>query len=142
MYFADSRLHWRWLRMTKIVRIASLSKLSRSLYERRWYIEDSLRIQIPEGLIGTCLGGRNIRLPVTCGTNAPARVSGILHIGTILIVLVHWVGCFNFLVARDYEFPDGSWVVRAELEDAEVTGFWRQYTWSFFKGMAQVKLKI
>ena len=59
----------------------------------------------------------------------------IVYLFLYLLLLVHWTGCLNFMIARIYEFPEGCWVEVAGLVDARVS---RQYAWCFFKGLAQM----
>jgi len=56
-----------------------------------------------------------------------------LAIGALLIG--HWLGSFNFMICRLYEFPEDSWVVYAGLIGLEPRVQW---SWSFFKAMAQM----
>ena len=49
-----------------------------------------------------------------------------------LLVLAHWVGCINFMIAREFDFPEDSWVAHADLVDAAAS---TQYSWCFFKAL-------
>lgn len=51
------------------------------------------------------------------------------------MVLAHWIGCFNFMLVRLYDFPRDSWIVYAGLEDASSA---IQWSWSFYKALAQM----
>jgi hyperpolarization activated cyclic nucleotide-gated potassium channel 2 len=51
------------------------------------------------------------------------------------MILAHWIGCFNFMLVRLYDFPADSWVVYAGLLDQPESVQW---SWSFFKALAQM----
>ena len=50
-------------------------------------------------------------------------------------IVVHWIGCLNFMVVSEHNYPEESWVVMAGLEDASLS---RQYEWSIYKALAQM----
>jgi len=101
----------RLSRLTKVFRLMKITKLGKLIITAKEAFEDKFRVQIPEAFL----------------------ILGRLWLS--LLVLAHWVGCINFMVARLYDFPKQSWVVFAELEDASIG---LQYSWCFFKALAQL----
>jgi len=59
----------------------------------------------------------------------------LLRLGFAALILAHWIGCFNFMLVRLYDFPYESWVVYAGLRDESS---YVQWSWSFFKALAQM----
>jgi len=51
------------------------------------------------------------------------------------LILGHWIGCFNFMLVRIYDFPEDSWVVYANLHNEDTL---TQWSWSLFKALAQM----
>ena len=88
-----------------------LSRVQTYLAVVRTSIEDHLKVQIPEGMLA------------------------VWNLLLYLLLLVHWTGCINFMVAWIYDFPEGSWVAEANLVDKPVG---TQYSWCFFKGLSQM----
>mmetsp|Transcript_52394 Transcript_52394/g.119473 ORF Transcript_52394/g.119473 Transcript_52394/m.119473 type:complete len:887 (-) Transcript_52394:62-2722(-) len=98
----------RLSRIAKIFRILKLSKLSAILQNLQDDFEDYYQIQFDEASIAM----------------------GRLFLS--LLVLVHWVGCINFMICREFGFPADSWVAHADLVDADVSV---QYAWCYFKAL-------
>mmetsp|Transcript_42414 Transcript_42414/g.113166 ORF Transcript_42414/g.113166 Transcript_42414/m.113166 type:complete len:751 (-) Transcript_42414:49-2301(-) len=99
------------MRLSKILRVFRLSRVQTYLAVVRTSVEDHLKIQIPEGMVA------------------------VWNLFLYLLLLVHWTGCINFMVAWIYDFPEGSWVAEANLVDKPVG---TQYSWCFFKGLSQM----
>jgi len=102
---------FKLLRMAKLFRLLRLSRLFRYIQMGVVYVEEKLSIRITDGFT------KLIKLAV-----------GALLIG-------HWLGSFNFMICRLYDFPEDSWVVYAGLIGLEPKVQW---SWSFFKAMAQM----
>lgn len=105
------------LKMLKLLRMAKLFRLFRFdrifLYLTRvlTFFEETLRFRVSDGF---------------------TKLSK-LFVGTL--ILVHWIGCFNFFLLRVHDFPPDSWLVYAGLLDK---GPLLQWKWSFFKALAQM----
>jgi hypothetical protein len=98
----------RLSRIAKVFRIMKLSKLSKLFRGAQDAFEDYYQVKVDEASLAM----------------------GRLFLS--LLVLAHWVGCINFMICREYGFPDDSWVVNAELVDADTA---TQYQWCFFKAL-------
>jgi hypothetical protein len=59
----------------------------------------------------------------------------LIKLGIGVLLICHWIGSFNFMMCRLYEFPDDSWVVQTEIHNAPASVQWQ---WSFFKAMAMM----
>lgn len=68
----------RLSRLTKVFRLLKVTKLGKILTELKEFIEDTLKLQIPEAFLILS------RLLIS------------------LMVLAHWVGCINFMVRESY----------------------------------------
>jgi hyperpolarization activated cyclic nucleotide-gated potassium channel 2 len=101
----------RLSRLAKVFRLMKVTKLGKLVITCKESFEDYFRVQVPEGFL----------------------ILGRLWLS--LLVLAHWVGCINFMVARQYGFPEESWVVFADLQNAPINV---QYSWCFFKALAQL----
>jgi CRP-like cAMP-binding protein len=101
----------RLLRMAKLLRLFRVSRLANHVKNFFIWIEETLKIHISDGFT------KMIRLMVGA------------------LVLGHWIGCFNFMLVRLYDFPEDSWVVYAGLHDKDP---YTQWNWSFFKALAQM----
>ena len=89
--------------------------------------------------------------------------SGYLEIAKLwvyFVVAAHWLGCVNFMIAREFGFPAESWVVVAGLVEVEAppegeegerggdggaarvvvaeASVWAQYSWSLHKALLQM----
>lgn len=124
---------FRVLRMAKLFRLARLTKVAKYVKYEIKRFQEKHRIQIGAGTISMSR--------LFCG----------------LLLLVHWVGCLQFMLARIHNFPEESWVVRATLacprgafgegdddadpdvelvERCQDRGVWVQYSWAVFKAIA------
>jgi len=102
------------LKMLKLLRLAKLFRLFRInrlfLHIKRvvLLIEEKLQFRVSDGF------------------------TKLLRLGVGALVLAHWIGCFNFLLVRLYDFPSDSWVVYAGLADKRP---FTQWSWAFFQGI-------
>ena len=101
------------LRMAKLFRLLRLSRAFRFLKMGMTYMEEVLHIRVSDGAV------KFVKLTVA------------------LLLVCHWIGSFNFMFCRMSDFPEDSWVVHADLQTADVM---TQWTWSFFKALAQMLL--
>ncbi|KAL3808213.1 hypothetical protein ACHAXA_006316 [Cyclostephanos tholiformis] len=99
------------LRMAKLFRLFRFDKIFLYLTRMLMFFEHTLRFRVSDGFIKLTR----------------------LFVGTL--ILVHWIGCFNFFLLRSYDFPSDSWLVYAGLLDK---GPFIQWKWSFFKALAQM----
>ena len=101
----------RLLRLAKLLRLIRLSRMVSTVRKRMVSVLDGVHVHVD---------------------------SGYFEIAKLLCsfgLAVHWLACLNFMVAREHDFPDGSWVVVSGLYD-EPWG--RQYKWSVYKALAQM----
>ena len=101
----------RLLRMTKLFRLLRISRLFHYIRTVVLWVEERLNIRVSDGF------------------------TKLVRLGVGALVLGHWIGCFNFMLVRLYEFPEDSWVVYAGLDDKDP---FTQWSWSFFKALAQM----
>jgi hypothetical protein len=101
----------RLSRIAKVFRIMKLSKVTKILSQFRDRFEDHFQVQINEAWLA------------------------LSRLFLSLMILAHWIGCINFMVCREYNFPPDSWVVAADLVDASVE---TQYSWCFFKALMEM----
>lgn len=101
----------RLLRMAKLLRLFRVSRLANQVKNLFLWLEEKLSIHISDGF------------------------TKLVRLGVGALVLGHWIGCFNFMLVRLHDFPEDSWVVYAGLEDQSA---YTQWTWSFFKALAQM----
>ena len=102
---------FRLLRLAKLARLLKMSKLVRLVRRPIQAFLDRCHIHIDSGKLE------------------------IYRLCALFFLIIHWVGCLNFMVVREYGFPDDSWVVRAELEDQPTL---KQYEWCLYKALAQM----
>lgn len=102
---------FRLLRLAKLARLLKMSKLVRLVRRPIQAFLDRCHIHIDSGKLE------------------------IYRLCALFFLIIHWVGCLNFMVVREYGFPDASWVVRAELEDQPTL---KQYEWCLYKALAQM----
>ncbi|XP_033639838.1 potassium/sodium hyperpolarization-activated cyclic nucleotide-gated channel 3-like [Asterias rubens] len=106
--FNETALKLRALRLAKVLSILRLLRLTRLLrYVHR--LEEVLNIE-----------GAVIR---------------IVNLVLVVLVMIHWNGCVQFLVPFFQGFPKDSWVAISGLENASK---WEQYSWSFFKAICHM----
>lgn len=99
------------VRMTKLFRLLRISRLFKQVKKIFLKIEEVFHFHISDGFMK------------------------LLRLGLGAVVLGHWIGCFNFMLVRLNDFPEDSWVVYAGLDDK---GPYTQWSWSFFKALAQM----
>ena len=81
----------RLLRLGKIARLMRMSQVVRTLREPVLAVFDKLHITID---------------------------AGVAEVGKLLLfffVCVHWIACVNFMISREYGFPEYSWTVSSGL---------------------------
>mmetsp|Transcript_67192 Transcript_67192/g.135402 ORF Transcript_67192/g.135402 Transcript_67192/m.135402 type:complete len:894 (+) Transcript_67192:59-2740(+) len=98
----------RLSRIAKVFRIMKLSRLSKLFREAQDSFEDFYQVKVDEASLAM----------------------GRLFLS--LLVLAHWIGCINFMICREYGFPEDSWVTHADLVNATTA---TQYYWCFFKAL-------
>lgn len=59
----------------------------------------------------------------------------IMNLIFVMLLVAHWNGCIQFFFARAEGFPEESWVVLHDLQDATVG---EQYAWSIFKALSHM----
>lgn len=59
----------------------------------------------------------------------------MVNLSLMVLLIAHWNGCVQFLTARLEGFPEGSWVERIGLKDADPSV---QYAWSLFKALSHM----
>jgi len=89
------------MRMAKLFRLLRLSRIFRYIQMFVIYMEEKLHVRITDGFT------KLIKLAL-----------GALLIG-------HWLGSFNFMICRLYDFPEDSWVVYAGLIGLSPQVQWR-----------------
>ncbi|XP_038077371.1 potassium/sodium hyperpolarization-activated cyclic nucleotide-gated channel 3-like [Patiria miniata] len=67
--------------------------------------------------------------------NVEGALIRITNLVLLVLVIIHWNGCMQFLVPFFQGFPRDSWVVISGLENASK---WEQYSWSFFKAICHM----
>ncbi|XP_022080164.1 potassium/sodium hyperpolarization-activated cyclic nucleotide-gated channel 2-like isoform X1 [Acanthaster planci] len=106
--FDETALKYRAIKLAKILSVFRLLRLTRLLrYIHR--LEEILNVE-----------GEVIR---------------ITNLVLVVLVMIHWNGCVQFLVPFFQGFPRDSWVVISGLENASK---WEQYSWSFFKAICHM----
>ncbi|XP_072179519.1 potassium/sodium hyperpolarization-activated cyclic nucleotide-gated channel 4-like isoform X1 [Diadema setosum] len=105
---SQTALAFRILRLTKVLSLLRLLRLSRLLrYIHR--LEELLNVE--------------------------SAVIRIVHLVLVMLLLMHWNGCIQFLVPFFQNFPPDCWVVINGLENASKM---EQYSWSFFKAICHM----
>ncbi|XP_054768061.2 potassium/sodium hyperpolarization-activated cyclic nucleotide-gated channel 4-like isoform X1 [Lytechinus pictus] len=105
---SHTALALRILRLTKVLSLLRLLRLSRLLrYIHR--LEELLNVE--------------------------TAVIRIVHLVFVMLLLMHWNGCIQFLVPFFQNFPPDCWVVINGLENADKI---EQYSWSFFKAICHM----
>ena len=101
----------RILKFTKLFRLFRISRLANHVKNFVLWVEETLNIHVSDGF------------------------TKLVRLGGGALILGHWIGCFNFMLVRLYDFPEDSWVVYAGLEERNA---YNQWSWSFFKALAQM----
>ena len=111
---------FRLMRLGKLVRLLRMSKIMRKLREPLQKVADVLKMDFE-------------------------TYFGIFKTVMAFLIFVHWLGCINMLIAREFGFPDESWVVVSGLVGVDEMGvvverapLYRQYRWSIFRGFVQM----
>mmetsp|Transcript_29712 Transcript_29712/g.63645 ORF Transcript_29712/g.63645 Transcript_29712/m.63645 type:complete len:859 (+) Transcript_29712:79-2655(+) len=99
------------LRMAKLFRLFRINRLFQHIKRAVMAIEEALNIRVSDGF------------------------TKLMRLGIGALVLAHWIGCFNFMLVRLYNFPSDSWVVYAGLNGEDP---FTQWSWAFFKALAQM----
>jgi hyperpolarization activated cyclic nucleotide-gated potassium channel 2 len=99
------------LRMAKLFRLMRLSRVFRYFKMGLMYMEEKLHVRVSDGF------------------------TKLIKLMTGVLLVCHWIGSFNFMIARLADFPEDSWVVFADLQDETPSVQWQ---WSFFKAMCQM----
>lgn len=99
------------LRMAKLFRLFRINRLFQHIKRALIAIEEALNIRVSDGF------------------------TKLMRLGIGALVLAHWIGCFNFMLVRLYNFPSDSWVVYAGLNGEDP---FTQWSWAFFKALAQM----
>jgi len=99
------------LRMAKLFRLFRINRLFLHVKRVVLLVEEKLQFRISDGF------------------------TKLLRLGFGALILAHWIGCFNFLLVALHEFPADSWVVYSGLENESP---YIQWSWSFFKALAQM----
>jgi CRP-like cAMP-binding protein len=99
------------LRMAKLFRLLRLSRVFRYIKMGVIWAEEKLHVRISDGF------------------------TKLIKLGIGVLLICHWIGSFNFMVCRMYEFPPDSWAVQTGIENESAS---TQWTWSFFKAMSMM----
>lgn len=99
------------LRITKLFRLFRLNRLFLQIKRFTFLMEEALHFRISDGF------------------------TKMMRLGVGAMILAHWIGCFNFMLVRLYDFPPDSWIVYADLQHSSSA---IQWSWSFYKALAQM----
>jgi hypothetical protein len=99
------------LRITKLFRLFRLNRLFLQIKRATFLMEEALHFRISDGF------------------------TKMMRLGVGAMILAHWIGCFNFMLVRLYDFPPDSWIVYANLQHSSSA---IQWSWSFYKALAQM----
>ena len=102
---------FRLMRLGKVFRLLRASSLISQVNRFKQIIEDRLQIRVDEGIVA------------------------LSKLSLTVIVSAHWMGCINWMICREFDFPEDSWVTSSGLEFASVAV---QYNWCFFKALSQM----
>ena len=83
---------FRLMRLGKVFRLLRASSLISQVNRFKQIIEDRLQIRVDEGIVA------------------------LSKLSLTVIVSAHWMGCINWMICREFDFPEDSWVTSSGLE--------------------------